>query len=116
MPKVLDQELYDAVKEYSNTIYKKPSAYRSAWIVRTYQALGGKYGEDGKPRKLSQWLKEDWKNLAKKGQYPVLRPTVKVNDLTPLTPSEIDPANLKKQIETKQKIKGSKNLSPFLKK
>ena len=31
-----------------------------------------------------------------------------------LTPDEIDPTNLKKQIALKQKIKGEKNLPPFI--
>jgi len=126
MPTPLDAELYNAVKQRAATIYSKPSAYRSGWIVKTYLSLGGKYGDNGgknpKPTKLkpktglTAWFKEKWKNVAKKGQYPVLRPTVRVSKATPLTVPEIDPLNLKKQIETKQVIKGKKNLSPFLKK
>jgi len=115
MPTPVDTELYDAVKQRSNTIYSKPSAYKSGWIVRTYKSLGGEYREDNQPKKLKQWFKEKWTDVADKDQYPVLRPTVRVNKTTPLTVAEIDPTDLKKQIETKQKIKG-KTLSPFLKK
>ena len=115
MPTPLDPELYAAVKERASSVYSKPSAYRSAWIQRTYKSLGGEYREDNKPKKLRQWFKEVWRNVADKDQYPVLRPTVRVNKTTPLTVQEIDPTNLKQQIKRKQKIKG-KNLSPFLKK
>lgn len=123
MPTPVDAELYNAVKQRANSIYSKPSAYKSGWIVRTYLALGGKYGEDGgkntkstklKPKTgLTAWFKEKWKNVAKEGQYPVLRPTVRVSSKTPLLVQEIDPEDLKKKIKLKQKIKGKKNLSPF---
>jgi len=112
MPVVLDQDLYDRVKAYADTVYSKPSAYKSGFIVKTYKSLGGTYGPDSKPKKLDQWFKERWVDVGKK-DYPVLRPTVRVNKTTPLTVQEIDPKNLKKQIAEKQKIRGTKNLSPF---
>jgi len=43
----------------------------------------------------------------------VYRPTKRINKKTPLTPDEIDPANLKEQIVLKQKLKGKKNLPSF---
>ena len=110
----LDTDLYAAVKQRANAIYSKPSAYKSGWIVRTYKSLGGTYGENNQPKKLRQWFKEKWEDIGNK-DYPVYRPTVRVNKTTPLTVQEIDPVNLKQQIKRKQKIKG-KNLSPFLKK
>lgn len=113
MPVVLDQDLYDRVKAYADTVYSKPSAYKSGFIVKTYKSLGGTYGPDSKPKKLKEWFDSSWKNIAKKGDYPVLRPTVRVNKSTPLTVQEIDPKNLKEQIALKQKIKGKKNLPPF---
>jgi hypothetical protein len=113
MPTILDQDLYDRVKAYADTVYSKPSAYKSGFIVKTYKQLGGKYSEDSKPKKLKQWYAERWQDIGGK-DYPVYRPTVRVNKSTPLTVAEIDPKNLKKQIETKQKIKGKKNLPPFL--
>jgi len=36
MPIILDQDLYNKVKLYADTIYKKPSAYKSGFIVKTY--------------------------------------------------------------------------------
>jgi len=113
MPIINQPELYEAVKQHAATIYPKSSAYRSGWIVKTYKSLGGTYSEDNKPKKLKTWFKEKWQNVANENQYPVLRPTVRVNERTPLTVAEIDPSNLKKQISFKQKIRGVKNLSPF---
>jgi hypothetical protein len=46
-------------------------------------------------------------------EYPVYRPTIRINSKTPLIVSEIDKKNLKSQIRLKQQIKGEKNLPPF---
>jgi len=113
MPLVLDQRLYDAVKRHADTVYSKPSAFKSGYIQRKYQELGGRYSEDNEPKKLKTWFQEKWKDVGGK-DYPVYRPTKRVNKDTPLLASEIDPANLKKQIKLKQKIKGSRNLPKFL--
>ena len=110
-----DPELYRLVKEYADLVYKKPSAYKSGFIVKTYKSLGGTYSEDHEPKKLKQWFDERWADVGQR-DYPVFRPTVRVNKFTPLTVQEIDPKNLKEQIKLKQKIKGKKNLPPFRKK
>ena len=112
MPIPKDQELYNHVKEEANKIYKKPSAYKSGWIVKKYKELGGEYLDDKKPKNLKRWFKEEWKDIGNK-EYPVYRPTHRVNKETPLLPSEIEPKNLKQQIELKQEIKGYSNLPPF---
>jgi hypothetical protein len=113
MPIVLNQELYDLVKKKADIIYKKPSAYKSGYISKTYKQLGGKYEDDGKPKNLKRWFSEKWKDVGNMS-YPVYRPTVRINKNTPLTVKEIDPKNLQEQIILKQKIKGSKNLPPFV--
>ena len=112
MPVIDDIKLYEAVKKYADTIYKKPSAYKSGFIVKTYKKLGGTYTDDNKEKKLKRWISEKWSDVGD-GEYPVYRPSIRINKLTPLTVQEIDPSNLKKQIELKQKIKGKKNLPPF---
>jgi hypothetical protein len=112
MPEVVDKALYEAVKHQADKIYDKPSAYRSGYIVKTYKSLGGRYKDDGKPKNLERWYKEDWKDVGGK-DYPVYRPTKRINEKTPLTASEIDKEDLKKQIARKQIIKGEKNLQPF---
>lgn len=111
MPKVDNIPLYEEVKQYADTIYSKPSAYKSGFIVKKYKELGGTYSEDG-PKKLKQWFKETWQDVGGE-KYPVYRPTVRVNKSTPLTVSEINPQNLKQQIRLKQRIRGQKNLPPF---
>ena len=64
---------------------------------------------------LRRWFKEKWQDVGSK-DYPVYRPTKRINSKTPLTLNEIDKDNLKEQIKLKQKIKGNKNLPPFKKK
>ncbi len=110
-----DQNLYQKAKKIADEKYKKPSAYKSGFIVKTYKELGGTYSDDKQPKELKQWFKEKWVDVGNMS-YPVYRPTVRVNKQTPLLVSEIDPKNLKKQIKLKQKIKGEKNLPPFKKK
>jgi len=114
MPTILDQRLYDQVKKEADEKYKKPSAYKSGWIVKTYKERGGKYADDGKPKNLARWYKEDWKDIGGE-DYPVLRPTKRINKSTPLLVNQIDPKQLKSQIKIKQHIKGMSNLPPFKK-
>jgi hypothetical protein len=107
-----DKKLYAKVKKMADQIYEKPSAYKSGYIVKKYKELGGEYIDDNQPKELQRWIKEKWVDIGKK-DYPVYRPTVRINKQTPLLVSEIDPKQLKEQIKLKQKIKGSKNLPPF---
>jgi len=103
--------LYAHVKEMADAIYKKPSAYKSGYIVKTYKRLGGEYIDDKKERTLKRWFDEKWMDVGNK-DYPVFRPTKRINKKTPLLVSEIDKKSLKKQIELKQRIRGM-NLPPF---
>jgi hypothetical protein len=112
MPIVLNQDLYDNVKKEATAIYKKPSAYKSGWIVKTYKERGGKYADDNKPKNLERWFKEDWADIGGK-EYPVYRPTKRITKDTPLTASEIDPEQAKEQIKLKQVIRGDANLPQF---
>ena len=106
-------DLYNQAKEIADEKYKKPSAYKSGFIVKKYKELGGTYSGD-KPKKtgIARWFKEDWKDIADL-DYPVYRPTKRVTKKTPLTPNEIDPENLLQQILLKQRIKGESNLPAF---
>jgi len=112
MPIVLDIKLYNRIKRKADTVYDKPSAYKSMYIQRQYKLNGGDYADDGKPRNLDRWKKEDWRDIGGK-EYPVYRPHKRVDDNTPLTVDEIDPKNAKEQIALKQIIKGSANLPEF---
>ncbi len=114
MPIVLDKKLYNRIKAEADKTYKKPSAYKSGWIVKQYKAAGGKYGDDNKPKNLQRWFKEEWGDIGDK-EYPVYRPFKRINKSTPLTVQEIDPMQANEQINLKQKIKGKHNLPPFKK-
>ncbi len=124
-------ELYEKAKQIADEKYKKPSAYKSGFIVKKYKELGGTYsGTKNDNEGIGRWFKEDWKDIVplfKKGEknnfgstfskgreeYPVYRPTKRITKDTPLTPQQIKPSNLKKQIALKQEIKGDANLPPF---
>jgi hypothetical protein len=114
MPIILDKILYDKVKKEADEKYKTHGAFKSGWIVKTYKERGGRYGDDGKEKGLKRWFSEKWADVGNK-EYPVFRPTKRITKDTPLTVSEIDKTNLKKQIALKQVIKGKSNLPPFQK-
>ena len=108
-----NKKIYDKAKKIADEKYKKNSAYKSAFIVKTYKDLGGEFiGKKDEKTGLSRWLDEDWVDVGN-DDYPVFRPTKKITKDTPLTINEIDENNLKKQIKMKQKIKGKSNLKPF---
>ena len=108
-----NKTLYEKVKKQADTIYEKPSAYKSGFIVKKYKELGGQYSGKKQNTGLVNWFKESWQDVGG-SSYPVYRPTKRVNKQTPLLASEIDPKNLKKQIALKQKIRGNKNLPAFV--
>ena len=111
-----DKKLYEEVKKKIYSIYKVPSAYRSGALVKEYKRQGGTYlGKQSKSQGLSRWYAEKWIDVGNKA-YPVYRPTIRVSKETPLTVSEISPSDLKKKIKEKQKIKSTRNLSPFKRK
>ena len=97
MPKVLNPELYEKAKQLADQIYKKPSAYKSGFIVKKYKELGSRYGDDDEPKNLKRWFKEKWGDVGNKS-YPVYRPSVRISNKTSLTKNEIDPQNLNQQI------------------
>lgn len=100
----IDKALYEKAKAEVYPKYKKPSAYRSGALIKRYKELGGRFKEQGE-RKLARWFKEDWKDVAGM-DYPVYRPTKRITKDTPLTPSEIDPTNMKQQAVLKTEVQG----------
>ena len=113
MPIPKNKTLYDKIKKMADKVYKKPSAYKSGYIVKEYKRQGGTYLEDHREHTLKRWFREKWTDVGHKS-YPVYRPTRRINKKTPLTVNEIDKNNLKQQIKLKQKIKGL-YLPPFIK-
>lgn len=112
MPTIENENLYNMVKQQANLIYKKPSAYKSGWIVKTYKQMGGTYRNDNQPKLLKRWFKEKWGDIGGQ-EYPVYRPFKRITEDTPLTAFEIDPIQAQEQIRLKQIIKGDYNLPKF---
>lgn len=116
MPEILNPDIYKKAKEIADQTFEKHGAYKSAFLVKKYKELGGKYKDDGKPRNLSRWLSEDWKDvnpLKTKTSYPVYRPTKRVSAKTPLTADEVSPESLQKNAVLKQIYGAERNLPAF---
>lgn len=93
---ITNPKLYERVKK---SIHMKPSAYRSAMIVKKYKQLGGTYsGPKPKLSGLSRWFSENWKSNTGKYGYTskssVYRPTRRVTARTPMTFSELTKSQL----------------------
>ena len=92
-----NKKLYDKAKKIADEKYKKSSAYRSAFIVKTYKDLGGEFiGKKDEKSGLSRWFEEEWVDIGGDDEYPVYRPTKRITKDTPLTIDEVDKNNLKK--------------------
>lgn len=118
MSEPLDKELYEQVRKYADLVYDKPSAYKSGFIVKTYKEYGGKYKGKKNEEGLDRWFDEKWEDINDKDddKYPTYRPTIRVNEKTPITKAELDYDEKRKKIREKQKVKGKKNLQPFVSK
>jgi hypothetical protein len=61
---VLDKDLYIDAKRIADETYKRHSAWKSMFIVRTYKKLGGEYSKakNKEPTKdrTDLWRKEEW--------------------------------------------------------
>lgn len=120
MPIPTDPKLYQDVKDFIMSRYKKNSAFASGAIVKEYKRRGGKYKDDGKEKNLERWFDEKWIDInpiigvTDDEAYPVFRPTKKVNKKTPTLVQEIPVKRLKEQFKLKQKIKGEANLPDFI--
>lgn len=106
---VLNPELYKKAKAEADKRYKRAGAYKSMFIVKKYQELGGKY-KGKKTDNLSKWRSEDWVSVkdylnGKKvecGSSTIgknaCRPLKKVNDKTPITLPELIKIHGKKKL------------------
>jgi hypothetical protein len=118
MPSIInDPALYEKAKQIVYKQYPKHSAYRSGQLVQKYKDMGGTYSGTKPKKGLTRWFQENWKDISgDKGKYPTYRPTKRITKDTPLTASEIDPKQAKKQIALKQKFKDQIILPRFIKK
>lgn len=100
---VLNKDLYEqAKKEADEKFDEKTSAYKSMWMVKRYQELGGKYSTKKKEDDTGKWRKEEWIQVIPfvtvNEQIPcgsairdkkACRPLKKVDKETPITIKEI---------------------------
>lgn len=100
-----NKKLWKKAHLIAEKVYDKPSAYKSAFIVKKYKELGGKFSGTKTQEGLSRWLKEKWMNQHGKTGYQhkndIYRPTIKVNKHTPTLLQDLT----KKQLTKAKKIK-----------
>lgn len=120
MPTPANPDLYRQAREKVMRSYPKSSAYSSGAIVKEYKRLGGTYIDDNKPRNLQRWFREGWRDVNPligvndANAYPLYRPTIRINEMTPSTFQEIPVQRLRQQSELKQRIRGGRNLPRFI--
>jgi hypothetical protein len=107
MSEPTDLKLWEVAHVEAEKVYSKPSAYKSAYIVKKYKELGGKFVGKKTKEGLTRWFKERWRNQHGHEGYEhandIYRPTVKVNAHTPKTISELTKAQIQKAKRTKSK-------------
>jgi len=60
----IDKDIYIRAKKKNEETYKKPSAYASASLVKTYKQMGGRIKDKETDPSLKRWFKtENWVNL-----------------------------------------------------
>jgi hypothetical protein len=96
-----NKALWEKAKKEANIHYKKPSAYKSGFIVKYYKDHGGKFkGTFHKKTGLSRWFLEEWTNqkgeIGYKKTTDLYRPNKKITAKTPKTWKEISNASIKK--------------------
>ena len=136
-PKPIDKELYEKVKQMASEKFETPTSwYRSAWIVKTYKKLGGRYDtpktKEVEKQGLIRWANEQWVNLnapiydtqgkligyepcgrkeaSLKGTYPLCRPLKRITEDTPITYRELTKEQIQQANRKKQVIKSSGNI------
>ena len=110
---VLNPELYRKAKKEADEKYKKHGLYKSAWLVKRYTELGGKYsGTRPKNTGINRWLKsEDWIQVipfitkgekvicgSTDGQQIACRPSKRATKDTPITIQECIEKHGKKKV------------------
>lgn len=119
-----DRDLYEQIKErVKASVQRWPSAYASGMLVKLYKKEMDARGklpfvnlptvnqQPPPPPPLSRWFAEKWVDI-NTGRpcgavrtikyYPVCRPSVRVNDQTPITVAELPPGSKAKVTRAKQ--------------
>lgn len=109
MDVALDKSLYMAAKRDADKVYgKKTSAYKSMYIQKKYQEMGGKYSKKGS--NLKNWRDEKWIQVLpflKEGKRIACgagsnkkscRPTKRIDSKTSITINELLKIHGKKKL------------------
>lgn len=57
---IINKKLYQKAKEEADEKYKRAGLYKSAFIQKRYQELGGKYKGDKPESKTELWFSQKW--------------------------------------------------------
>lgn len=57
---IVNKKLYKKAKEEANEKYKRAGLYKSAFIQKRYQELGGKYKGEKPESKTELWFSQKW--------------------------------------------------------
>ena len=93
--KFLDKKILVTAKKLADAVYKTHSAYKSGFIVKKYKELGGRFAKTKKSTTtgLKRWFDEKWVNqrgeVGYKNKSDVYRPSIRINNKTPATWSEL---------------------------
>jgi hypothetical protein len=115
MPEPTDKKLYEKIKKDLFKIYIQPSAYRSGLLVKKYKEEYFKkhrnynyYSGDKENSNLKRWFNERWMNQRGEVGYKFLndvyRPTIRINEKTPITFNELTSNQIIKAMEEKKRI------------
>ena len=113
----IDKELYNTIKKKVWDMYEKPSAYRSAMLVRLYKEAGGTYsGKADINSGISKWMRERWVNVRGDTGYKfksdIYRPTIRINDKTPTTYQELTKEEIERARREKYETGRVKKFKP----
>ena len=108
---IVDPKIYEKAKKLADKKYKRHSAYKSMFLVKTYQDMGGRYKGGRKSGSTTRWNDEEWvqvlpflKNNKKiacgedNKKNKVCRPLKRVNKNTPITLPELLKLHSKKDL------------------
>ena len=60
---IVNKKLYQQAKKEADIKYKRPGLYKSAFIQKRYQALGGKYKGPKPESKTELWFSQKWVDM-----------------------------------------------------
>tara|TARA_R100000951_G_scaffold12156_1_gene9842 strand:- start:104 stop:526 length:423 start_codon:yes stop_codon:yes gene_type:complete len=98
---IVNPAIYKKAKQKADSVYKRHSAYKSMYIQKTYQDMGGKYKGKKNTKGVTRWNREKWIQVVPflvEGKKVVCgegdgakgcRPSVRVDKDTPITLPEL---------------------------